>query len=206
MANHELPAAPPLAIPQGDLLSDETGVDRLVQATREGLPGAAEELWSGQARRLVRAAVALGVTVEEAEDVVQEALISAFRNFGKFDGSRSPFQVWTHRILVSRTSNWHRARRRLHRALKRLVWEGQTGGSGVRPDEALAMDEAKRTLRRLTAGLTPIRRQVWAITQISGLPIRAAAEALGLREETVRSHLRHARVALERAVNEKEKT
>ena len=205
MAKHVLPDAPPLAIPQGDHLPDETGVDRLVRATRDGVPGAAEELWSSQAHRLVRAAVALGVTVEEAEDVVQEALLSAFRNFGKFDGSRAPFQVWTHRILVSRTSNWHRARRRLHRALTRLVWEGQPG-SVVRPDEALEVEEAKRTLRRLTAGLTPIRRRVWAITQISGLPIRAAAETLGLREETVRSHLRHARLALERAVNEKEKT
>jgi len=169
------------------------------------VPGAAEELWSGQARRLVRAAVALGVTVEDAEDVVQEALVSAFRNFGKFDGCRAPFQIWTHRILVSRTSNWHRARRRLHRALTRLVREGQPR-SVIQPDETLEMEEAERTLRSLTAGLTPIRRQVWAITQISGLPVRVAADVLGLREETVRSHLRHARLALERAVNEKEKT
>ena len=106
---------------------------------------------------------------------------------------------------MSRTSNWHRGRRRLHRALTQLVWQGQVG-SVLRPDEVLAVEEAKRTLRLLTAGLTPIRRQVWAITQISGLPIRATAEALGLREDTVRSHLRHARLALERAVKEKEKT
>jgi RNA polymerase sigma-70 factor (ECF subfamily) len=204
MTNHAIPDAPPLTVPQGDRLPDETGVDRLVRATREGVPGAAEELWSSQARRLVRAAIALGVPVEEAEDVAQEALLSAFRNFGKFDGSRSPFQVWTHRILVGRTSNWHRARRRLHLALSRLAGQGRAV-SVLRPDEALAAEEAKRTLHRLTAGLTPIRRRVWVITQISGLPIRAAAETLGLREETVRSHLRHARIALERAGKEEEK-
>jgi len=202
MANCASTDAPPLTSRQGDHLPDETGVERLVRAVREGVPGAAEDLWAGQARRLIRAAIALGVPIEEAEDVVQESLLSAFRNFGRFDGSRAPFEVWTHRILVSRTSNWHRARRRLGLALSRLAGEGRPR-SVTRPDEALEAEEAKRTLDRLTAGLTPVRRRVWVITQLSGLPIREAAEALGLLEETVRSHLRHARLALERAVKEK---
>ena len=202
MMTRTLPHTPTPRVPEGDRLADEPCVDRLVQAARQGVPGAADELWLSQARRLIRAAIALGVRLEEAEDVVQEALLSAFKNFGRFDGSRAPFQVWTHRILVSRTSNWHRARRRLHRALTRLVCEGQPR-SVPPPDEALELEEAKNTLSRLTSGLTPIRRRVWALTQISGLPIRVAAEVLGLREKTVRSHLRHARLALERAVKER---
>jgi len=202
MKNPAIPDVPSRIVPRGDHLPDEPGTERLVRAAREGVPGAAEDLWSSQAPRLIRAAIALGVPMEEAEDVVQESLLSAFRNFGRFDGSRAPFEVWTHRILVSRTSNWHRARRRLRLALSRLAGEDRPAAE-LRPDEALAAAEAKRTLHRLTAGLSSIRRRVWVLTQISGLPVREVAEALGLREETVRSHLRHARLALERAAKEK---
>jgi RNA polymerase sigma-70 factor (ECF subfamily) len=184
--------------------SGDWRLEELVEAVRRGAPGAAEELWSSQARRLIRAAVALGVSIEEAEDVVQETLLSAFRSFHRFDRSKASFQVWTHRILVNGTSNWHRARRRLRMALAQLGGQ-QREASFLLPDEVLAAQEAKRTLDRLTADLSPVRRRVWVMTQVSGLSMRETAEALGMREATVRSHLRHARAALAHAASGKEK-
>jgi len=181
--------------------SDGSDLDALVSEARRNVPGAAERLWSSLARRLVRAAIALGVPVEEAEDVVQDSLLYAFRNFDRYDRCRAPFSVWTHRILVGRTSNWHRARRRLSSALARLAGHPRPP-LATPPDEAMAAEEAKRTLLNLAARLSPARRRIWALTQVSGMSAREAAATLGIREETVRSHLRHARLALERAIEE----
>ena len=48
---------------------------------------------------------------EGAEDVVQEAFESAFRNIGRYDPDR-PFGAWLHRIVVNRALNHLRAERR----------------------------------------------------------------------------------------------
>src|ERR687888_1584437 len=45
-----------------------------------------------------------------AEDIVQEAFLSAIRSLDRFD-RRRPFGPWLHRIVVNRAIDWARARR-----------------------------------------------------------------------------------------------
>jgi RNA polymerase sigma-70 factor (ECF subfamily) len=166
-----------------------------VAAVLDGWRDAAEALWSRQAPRLVRAAIALGVPAADAGDVVQEALLAAFRRLRGFDPARGSFDAWTHAILVRRCANWRRARARLLRALRGAPRQEPPS----RPDGDL---DARRTLERLVGGLAPARRRAWALVEISGLSPREAASILRVRESTVRSHLRHAREAMRRAAEE----
>jgi RNA polymerase sigma-70 factor (ECF subfamily) len=191
-------------------MSDGVHIDGALQAEEGAWAGAedrlstpvrtqsAERLWSEQAPRLVRAAIALGVPPEEAADVVQDTLLAAFRALRSFDPQRGSFDAWSHAILVRRCSNWRRARARLVRVFTALAREGQ-GTVVPAPDAVL---EARRTLQRLVGGLSPGQRKVWVLMEVSGLSARATAEALGLREATVRSHLRHARTAMRRNAEE----
>jgi RNA polymerase sigma factor (sigma-70 family) len=158
----------------------------------------AELLWSRQAPRLVRAAIALGVPPEEAADVVQDTLLAAFRARRAFDPERGSFDAWSHAILVRRYSNWRRARGRMVRAITSFARD-RRGATMPAPDAAV---EARRTLRRLVSGLSPVQRRVWALMEVSGLSTEATARALRLREATVRSHLRHARNAMRRCAKE----
>jgi RNA polymerase sigma-70 factor (ECF subfamily) len=160
----------------------------------EGIGKPPEQLWSQEAPRLLRAAIALGVPPEEAADLVQETLLAAFRNLHRYRSGRGSFEVWTHTILVRRCSNWRRARARFARALLAL---GDRHPETSRPPDAVV--DARRRLERLLASLTPVRRRVWILREISGFSHGEIAAILRMREPTVRSHLRHAHQALHRA-------
>ncbi len=167
--------------------------DGLVQAARRGESSAARALWTAQAPGLLRAAIALGIQPADAADVVQETLMAAFRSLDRFDPHKGAFSTWTHAILVRRCSNWRRARSHVAKLLAGLRQEppGHTPAA-----EAV---EAKLTLESLVRGLSRSQRRVWALVEVAGLSGKQAADALGLREATVRSHLRHARAAMRRA-------
>jgi RNA polymerase sigma factor (sigma-70 family) len=169
---------------------DSSPQDRGETAAVSGAAGAADALWRRQAPRLVRAAVALGVAPDDAADLVQETLLAAFRALARFDPERASFDAWTHAILVRRCSNWRRGRRRLLRALQRL--RAEPAAARHRPDEEVA---AQELLDRLIGAMPRVRRRVWALVEVSGLSAADAARALGIREATVRSHLRHVRAA-----------
>lgn len=57
--------------------------------------------------------VARGITGDptEAEDVVQEAMISALGSLARFDPERGSFAAWIHRITANRALNRRRDRR-----------------------------------------------------------------------------------------------
>lgn len=174
-------------------------VDAQVEAARRGIPGGADALWTSQAPRLVRAALALGVSPEEASDVAQETLLAAFRGLDRFDPARGSFNVWIHTILARRCSNWRRARRRLARALAAVA-----GEAVPRPPSADRVLRARRLLQRLVGDLTTSQRRAWALTEVAGLSAREAASVLGIREATVRSQVRHARGLMRRKAEEEE--
>jgi len=173
----------------------------LVEQARRGVPGAAEALWRGRSRPMIRTAIALGVRPEEAEDVVQETLLYAFSRLHTFDAARAQFSVWLHGILVGRCSNRRRAARRFVSALARLAGFPRRDPP-MTPDEALQRREAFRALEALVRELPPKRRAVWALTQVSGLSVPEAARILGMKEATVRSHMRHAASSMRHALED----
>jgi RNA polymerase sigma-70 factor (ECF subfamily) len=59
--------------------------------------------------RAHRAAYLVVQDASAAEDIAQEAFLSAVRNLDRFD-RRRPFGPWLHRIVVNRAIDWARAR------------------------------------------------------------------------------------------------
>src|SRR5687767_2391189 len=70
-----------------------------------------ERAWvrGAQAGRAYRAAYLVVHDAAAAEDIAQEAFLSAVRHLDRFDRSR-PFGPWLHRIVVNRAIDWSRAR------------------------------------------------------------------------------------------------
>jgi RNA polymerase sigma factor (sigma-70 family) len=75
----------------------------------------------------------------DAEDVVQDSFVAAFSSLHRFRLG-APFRPWLLRIVVNRTKNLHRGRRR------RLVLELRAGAEPdtVLDPEQLALDELQR--------------------------------------------------------------
>ena len=105
-----------------------------------------------------RAAFLLGAG-EEADDVVQEAFVKAFRHLSRFRVDES-FGPWLLRIVANETRNLTRSRRR-RTALAQRLPSAESGGTatGGPVDEVLA-SERRAQLMAAVNGLPDRERQV----------------------------------------------
>ena len=151
----------------------------LVRAAQSGSADAFDELFARHWPRAYRAACLVCGDADAAEDVTQEAFLSAIRALDRFD-RRRPFGPWLHRIVVNRAIDHTRAR-----ALRREVAE-ERAPEAVAPEPAAPDEEL---LQALTA-LGVEQRAVVVLRHLLGYPPAEIARLLDLPRGTVNSRLR----------------
>ena len=158
----------------------------LVRAAQRGSETAVEELFARHWPDAFRTALLIAHDRAAAEDIAQEAFLSALRALPRFD-RRRPLRPWLHRIVVNRAIDWARARR-----LRQEV------GAEAAPEPAaptpveLGLGEVGAALARLT----PEHRAVVVMRYLLELTPGEIAAALALPRGTVNSRLRRALDAL----------
>jgi RNA polymerase sigma-70 factor, ECF subfamily len=184
----------------------------LVQSGLRGDPEALETLFARYARPLYQTALRLLGNPEDAEDALQEGLLSAVRNLKRFEG-RSKFSTWLTRIVIN--SALMQLRKQRTRPMVSLEQEDPeqrelTLGSRIpdaRPDpeEAYAHKEQFEIFAGSLRSLSPaLQSAVW-LRDVEGLSTAEAALALGLSEGTVKSQLHRARNKLTSLVGSRER-
>jgi RNA polymerase sigma-70 factor, ECF subfamily len=165
-----------------------------VRGARAGSVSDLEALFRSHWPRAYRAAYLVVHDAGAAEDIAQEAFLSAVRALDSFD-RRRPFGPWLHRIVVNRAIDWVRAR-----TLRREVG-----------DEALATAPAKpeRPSQSLSPGVTaalgalsPEHRAVIVLRYLLDYTPGEIAAMLDLPRGTVNSRLRRGLDALQEDVTE----
>ena len=144
-------------------------------------------LLCGTYDRLVGQLLVVTGSLQDAEDVVQEAFVRACGRWPAVRDYDLP-EAWVRRVALNlATSGLRRARRRA-RLLVRLGPAAEVPALSV---EAVALT---RTLRRL-----PLRgREALALHHLVGLSVQQIAHQLGVPAGTVTARLSRARVALAR--------
>jgi RNA polymerase sigma-70 factor (sigma-E family) len=137
--------------------------------------------------RLVRAAVLLGCTPHEAEDVVQAALVRCLVHWRRVRAA-DDHDAYVHRILVNTLTDTHRRRSRSELPTSRFPERAVADATGSIDDR----DALDRALDRLT----PDQRQVVVLRYYLHLTERQMADALGVAPGTVKSRLSRALAAL----------
>ena len=143
--------------------------------------------------------VALGVlrNSAEAEDVAQEAMLRAYRNFHRLR-DRDRFRAWlvrtAWRLSLDRIRSAGRRERR-----ERAVMESC---SEARVDSVLATREFERHLAAALDELPEKLRMVIVLAAIEGYNTREVAKLVGVPEGTVKSRLHLARKQLARLLGE----
>jgi len=197
--------APPEAPGTGD-----DGEAALVEALRAGDAAAFETMVRLYAGRMLAVARRLVGNEEEAHDVVQDALLSAFRAIRKFEG-HSRVSTWLHRITVNTALMKLRTRRRKpeesiepllpsfqedgHHAIRFSEWEGA--------DQVLERDEVRKTVRQAIEELPDAYRTVLLLRDIEELSTEETAQALDITPNTVKTRLHRARQALRTVLDER---
>ncbi len=185
----------------------------LVRRLRAGDEGAFRALVEANLPRML--AVARRMVGEEgAEDVAQEAFLSAYRAIGAFDGE-ARLSTWLHRITVNAALMRLRSRRTASRREVRVDdllprWKedghrvGVEGADEATPDRRAADAETRRRVRALIDELPEDHRDVILLRDIEELDTRQTAQVLSVSEGAVKTRLHRARQAL-RTLLEKER-
>ena len=133
----------------------------------------------------------------DAQDALQEALLSAYRHRDQFQG-RSEFSTWLTRIVI----NAARGQRRRAQARPSVSLEGVTlsgrefADSTPGPEARYAQSERHERLQRLLRRLSPPLRRAIELYEIEGLSCRQAAAQLGIKPATLKCRLFRGRARL----------
>jgi RNA polymerase sigma-70 factor, ECF subfamily len=146
---------------------------------------------------------------EDAQDVVQEAFLSAYQSLDSFKGN-SEFFTWLYRIAVNTAISLRRKKKvtlSLHGAGDRngeAVHEPLDPSEQTRPGHGLEQAEEERRIRNALHRLSPEHRMVLILKDMEGEKYETMAEVLQVPIGTVRSRLHRARAELREILQQDE--
>jgi RNA polymerase sigma-70 factor (ECF subfamily) len=180
--------------------------DALVGLAQGGRTAAFDELMTRYAEKVHRLTFKVLRHEEDAEDALQEAFLSAYRNLSKFKGN-SAFSTWLYRVAMNAALMRLRKRREGMVSLEQPAEQEesqvtmQLADWGRTPPEELINDELRETLERAVDSLPEELSQVFLLREVEGLSNAEAADILEISVPAVKSRLHRARVALRDELN-----
>jgi RNA polymerase sigma-70 factor (ECF subfamily) len=170
-----------------DVTSDGAAVERVLAGDAEA--------FAPIVRRYLRPAHAIASRLlgnpQDAEDLVQEAFLTALTNLRSFDRTR-PFGPWFYRIVWTRGLNLRKSVAR--RAAEPLDVERHPGSAD--PATEAERSELSDTVRNALAELPERQRLVVQLFDLDGFSGAEIGAMLGLNPGTVRWYLHQGRRAL----------
>jgi RNA polymerase sigma-70 factor (ECF subfamily) len=178
-----------------------------VALAREGDSDAFRGLVERHSRAVYRLAHRMTGNPQDAEDVVQETFLKAYRQLGRFE-SRANFGTWLHRIAVNCSIDLIRSRKHQetsHDAADLDLLGGGAGGNDQRddpsPERLMLSAEVQERVGRAMEGLTAMERAAFVLRHFEGQSIDDISRALGLKSNAAKHSIfravRKMRLALE---------
>jgi RNA polymerase sigma-70 factor (ECF subfamily) len=181
----------------------------LVSRAREGDQDAARALVERHSARLFQLAYRMTGNEHDAEDIVQESLLKAFRSLGRYD-NRAEFGAWLRRITSNCAIDHIRKRQRQrttsmagHAGEDDLQMEIASGE--LAPDHRALNAETFATVERAMGALSETERAAFVLRHFEGRSIGDIGRLLGSGESATKQSVFRAvqkmRKALEPLMN-----
>ena len=174
----------------------------MIERAQGGDREAFEDLVRLYDRDVLRIALNILHTTEDARDVYQEAFLKIYKNLSRFRFECS-FYTWTYRIVTNVCLD-HLRRRSSRPEDQAPEFASNLNGDAPMPDffdrqqDTGPSSDPERRMQGLEIGrristalgrLTPRERMVFEMKHYQGLKLRAIGDALGTTEETVKNSL-----------------
>lgn len=157
-----------------------------------------EQLMRRHNRALYRTARSIVKDDAEAEDVLQEAYLLAFRGMQDFRGESS-MSTWLTRIVINQAIA--RSRRRNRAEVIQLDGEAAMDEHSEQPEQALLRSEARRLIEQKIDKLPDAFRTVFVLRALEEMTVEETAACLDIPEATVRTRYFRARGLLREALS-----
>jgi RNA polymerase sigma-70 factor (ECF subfamily) len=151
---------------------------------------------------IYRLAIKMVNNPQDAEDILQETFIKAYRHLNNFDG-RSSLSTWLYRIATNEALMFLRRQKPDMVSVDESLDTGEGEVEPLQiidwsslPEEELMSVEAQVYLDKAVGKLSPSLRVVFVLRDIQGLSTRETAEVLDISETAVKTRLSRARLQL----------
>ena len=182
----------------------------IIRAAQQGDQAAFERLVHTYDQNVLRLAVNLLRSTEDAYDVYQEAFLRVHRNLQNFRFDCS-FHTWLYRIVTNLCLD-HLRKKKVRRQESMTV-ETDSGvvdrasilaeeRPGSDPQRTLLSQEVREKIRVALQGMTPRERMVFELRHYEGLRLKAIGEMLGTTEEAAKNCLFRATQKMRAALGE----
>lgn len=140
-------------------------------------------------RSVFRLAYRMTLNQYDADDVVQETFLRAYRSLAKFDG-RSEFKSWIYRIAANCAIDVRRARTK-RAELSTTPHEGNGLESILpapdpSPHRVALSGQMRRIVDDTLAELSPLERTAFLMRHVDGMPVLEIGAALGRNSNATR--------------------
>jgi len=169
----------------------------LIRAAQRGDQYAFEQLVLSYDQAVLRLALNLVRSPDDASDIYQEAFLRVYRNLQAFRFDCS-FHTWLYRIVTNLCVD-HLRKRKVRKEESTVVTtsEGpmdrmdavQEDRAETDPERKLLSSQLNRRIREVLRELTPRERMVFELRHFQGLRLRAIGEVLGTTEEAAKNCL-----------------
>ena len=177
-----------------------------VALARDGNSEAFHALVDRHSRAVYRLAYRMTGSPQDAEDVVQETFLRAYKQLGRFE-SRANFSTWLHRIAVNCSIDLIRSRPHREAAHDSPDLEqfgaaaDRTDTAGATPERLMWSTEVQERISAAMTGLSSMERAAFMLRHFEGRSIEEISQSLGLKANATKHSIfravRKMRVALE---------
>lgn len=173
--------------------------DWLIERSRQGDPNAFDQLVQRHHAAIYAVARRLSPSPDDAQDIVQEVFIAAWKQRQRFR-PRASFRTWLHAITIRQAAS--RARSEKHRPASLDDVEATTLvlAEDTSTERLFERRQEEAALHRAVQALPRAQREAVVLHYFGGLSCAETAAAMGISSGAVTTHLFRARNALRQAL------
>jgi RNA polymerase sigma-70 factor (ECF subfamily) len=161
---------------------DATEAAAVLARARQGDGEAFRALVERHSRSAFRLAYRMTGNEQDAEDVVQDAFLRAYKQLGRFE-SRANFGTWLYRIVANCSVDLMRMKQARHDMTRSESLDDATdlpAQDAPGPDRLAQSAEIQDRVREALAGLSPLERAAFTLRHHEGRSIDEISRMLGL--------------------------
>jgi RNA polymerase sigma-70 factor (ECF subfamily) len=182
---------------------DATEAAAVLARARQGDGEAFRALVERHSRSVFRLAYRMTGNEQDAEDVVQESFLRAYKQLGRFE-SRANFGTWLYRIVANCSVDLMRAKQARHDQARGESLDEAIAipaGDDPGPERLARSAEIAARVREALDGLSPLERAAFTLRHYEGRSIDEISKTLGLgisaAKHSVFRAVKKLRIALE---------
>lgn len=166
--------------------------DVAILLAREGNEDAFRRLYNDNRERIFRIAYRYTRSVDDAEDIMQETFVKAFRKIGSFAfRDNSSFSTWIGSICINCSIDHLRKlkRRKMDVTISLDDMTNDPETTDASPEESAELKETIRLINLAADWLTPKQRVIFDLRYSQHRSIKEIADLVNSSENAVKTHL-----------------